>query len=255
MNVLIIEDEAPAVRRLLKVLRGCDPDVHVLEENGIDSVRHAVEWLQTHPAPDLVLMDIQLSDGNSFEIFDHVRVNAPVIFTTAYDEYALRAFKVNSVDYLLKPIEENALREAIEKYRRLHAEGESATAVSALQDLAAQMRPRREYRQRFLVPLHERYHSIPIEDVLFIMSENKITWLMTGAGKRYPFEATLEKLETELDPSRFFRANRQFIVSYESIAAVHAFFNGKLKVHLRPGNAECVISREKASSFRTWLGE
>jgi len=255
MNVLIIEDEAPAVRRLLKVLRECDPDVHVLEEDGIDSVRRAVEWFRTHPAPDLVLMDIQLSDGNSFEIFDHIRIDAPVIFTTAYDEYALSAFKVNSIDYLLKPIEENALRAAIEKYRRLHAERGSAAAVTALRDLAAQMRPRRDYRNRFLVPLQERYHSIPIEEVLFITSENKITWLVTGEGKRYPVESTLEKLESELDPSMFFRANRQFIVSYESIAAVHAFFNGKLKVHLRPANAECVISREKAHSFRSWLGE
>jgi two-component system, LytTR family, response regulator LytT len=275
MNLLIVEDEPAAARRLQKMLRGIDDEIVIVAT--CESVSATVAWIQSNPTPDLIFMDIQLADGLSFEIFKHVKLDAPIVFATAYDAYAVQAFKVNSIDYLLKPIDESALRESLEKFKRLKSlylqgvsgQGSAEKSVSGQAAsntntntlaldvellLAALAKKQPAYRTRFLVEQKERFAPIAVADVAYFYSEYKLTYLVMRDGRKFLLPQTLEELESELNPTDFFRANRQFIVGAESVAAIHAHFGGKLLLDLKPlAPAETLVSREKASAFKAWL--
>ncbi|MDX5347511.1 MAG: LytTR family DNA-binding domain-containing protein [Hymenobacteraceae bacterium] len=255
MQVLIIEDEAPAARRLQQLLRDQDSGLEIADT--IDSVESAVKWLNRHQQPDLIFMDIQLADGLSFEIFDQVAIRTPVIFTTAYDEYAIRAFSVNSIDYLLKPIEPDHLKRSLQKYRLLKEQfGSTSGAQPELEQLLRSLHlNKKSYKNRFLVRQGERLLSVPAEEVAYFMAEDKIVLLCCQNNLRYPVDFSLDELESLLDPQQFFRINRQFIVSLSAIEQIHTYFNGKLKLDLQPEvEKEVLISREKAAIFKQWLG-
>ena len=258
MNVLLIEDEAPAARRLARLLTALEPNVTIQAQ--LASVAASVAYLQQHPAPDLLFCDIQLSDGLSFQIFQRVTVREPVIFTTAYDEYAVRAFQVNSIDYLLKPVNEENLKRSLAKYHQLQPVAHKIDGQEwrrhvecLLQDLA---RSERLYRSRFLIHFREKLLIIPVEEVAYFYSEQKISHLVTRAGKVYPLELTLEELDQQLHPLYFFRASRQVIVGVASIAGMFQHFNGKLQLQLAPTYAgEVLVSRERATAFKEWLNQ
>lgn len=265
MNVLIVEDEAVAARQLKAMLGRASDDVMVLAV--LESIEAAVTYLRQSTRPDLILLDIELSDGQSFEIFSQVDVTSPVIFTTAYDEYARRAFEVNSVDYLLKPIDEAALRKALDKFRHLRQTyggtlpntGPGGLLVpidELLRQINQYQRPETRFRDRFLVHMGQRLLPIDVAEVAYFFSANKLTYLKTGADKQYAIDYSLDELEHALDPRRFHRANRQFIVSHKAVQKIHLYFTSKLKVDLHPAaDEDVIISREKAMAFRRWLGE
>jgi two-component system LytT family response regulator len=260
LSVVIIEDEALAARRLGKMLADIDPSARVVAV--LDSIEASVGWLAANPRPGLILMDIELVDGQSFEIFDRVAVDCPVIFTTAYDEYAIRAFKVNSIDYLLKPVAEKDLRQSLEKLGRLRglfAEPDHARlqVASLLRELTAgpQAGPA-AYRDRILVKQGQRLFSITTAEVAYFCTREKLNYVRVRDGRQYLVDYSLDELEKSLDPRQFFRANRQFIAGFGAVERVSLYFNGKLKVILNPVPEEdVVISRDKAAEFRQWLGE
>ena len=259
MNILIIEDEEPAARRLARLLTETAPDVHIVAT--IPSVAASVRWLQESRVIDLIMSDIHLSDGLSFEVFRQVEPPAPIIFTTAYDEYAIQAFKLNSVDYLLKPIVADELRAALAKFERTRLPISSPLIPASLPfDVEALLRslhhPATAYRQRFLVSYKESFLPIQASDVAYFHSESKVTRLVRPDGRWFALPETLDDLTAQLDPRRFFRANRQVIVSLSSVQAAHQHFNGKLKLSLLPAPAEDVmVSRERAGDFKAWLNE
>jgi two-component system, LytTR family, response regulator LytT len=257
LTTILIEDEAPAARRLAKLLTELEPNIQFLAQP--DAIGGAIEALRQH-TPDLLFSDIQLADGLSFEVFRHVPVACPVIFTTAYDEYAIRAFSVNSIDYLLKPIDPAKLAQSLAKFRSLRS-GNVPNVPEAFQQLMAEMLRNQPlnvptYRSRFLVSFRDRLDSIAAQDVAYFYSEQKITHLLTHTGKLYPLGQTMDELEAQLDPRQFFRANRQFIVSIGAIGSIHTHFSGKLKLTLKPeAQDEVMVSREKAGPFKDWLNQ
>jgi len=253
MKVLIIEDEAPAFRRLQKVLEEINSEIEIIEV--IDSVQDSVKWLKNHNLPDLIFMDIQLSDGLSFEIFDEIKINTPVIFTTAFDEYMLRAFKVNSIDYLLKPIKKSELEASLKKYEGFkHAFG--SKEMPDLNRLIDEIRlDEKKYKSRFLVKQGDRLTSILTKDIAFFYTRNGLVHLRTHGGKSHMVDYTLDELEQQLEPDQFYRSNRQFIVNFSSIKTVHKWYKGKLKLETYlTTDSEITISAEKASAFKEWFG-
>lgn len=253
MKVLIIEDEAPAFRRLEKILLEIDPDIEILEV--LDSVEDTVNWLKNHKSPDLAFMDIQISDGISFQIFDQVEVSCPIIFTTAYDEYMLKAFKVNSIDYLLKPIKKEDLEHAMQKHRSLRV-STGASDLDVTQLIRQIKLTEIAYKSRFLVKQGEKMLSIKTDDIVCFQSKHGVVHIVTSHNKSYLSDFTLDDLMAQLDPLRFFRANRQFIVHVEYVQAVHKYFKGKLLIELAHFNEEQVIvSSEKATRFKQWLDQ
>lgn len=265
MNVLLIEDEDLAVRKLSKLLAEIDSTIHIVGKAA--SVQESVEFLQNNPAPDLILMDIELADGQSFEIFDQVKVESPVIFTTSYDEYALRAFKVNSIDYLLKPIKRQELEAGLAKYNRLTKAPEAEAARnpasvdrdaidSLVQQLRQQMQQPADYRKRFLVKHLQQWVPVEVSDIAFFYSEEGTSLFKSRNNQKYSVDYTLDELEKMLDPERFFRANRQFIISIQCVQQINPYFNNKIKLTLTPApDSEVIISREKATDFKKWLGK
>lgn len=254
MKLLIIEDEYPAAERLQKQLLRLDPTLHILAV--LDSVEAAVKWLGTHPAPDLILSDIQLSDGLSFEIFDRLIVRSPIIFTTSYDEYAIKAFKVRSIDYLLKPIKSEELQRALDKYHDLVPEApvvtEHSFRIETLLDSLSHAG--RKHKTRFLVKNKEELILVPEAEIAYFQSKNELVCLVRKDGKRFIVDYTLEHLESLLHPANFFRVNRQIIAHLTAIQKIHSYFNGKLKLDLHPNNAgEVTVSREKAGLLKEWL--
>lgn len=251
MTTLLIEDEQPAARRLTRLLLDVDPTIQVGPV--LESVSEAVAYLRTNPHPDLLFSDIQLSDGLSFEVFRQIEPRCPIIFTTAYDEYAVQAFKLNSLDYLLKPIIPRELEAALTKFNRTTG----AAAPSALdygQLVQALSQSQRTYRQRFLVTYRDTYRAIPTREVAYFYSQNKITRLVCPDNKQFPIPETLEELADQLDPRQFFRASRQCIISVDGITAIHKHFNGRLKLDLTPTAPEEVfVSRERADELKVWL--
>ncbi len=247
MNVLIIEDENAAARRLEKLLAEVAPDAVVLDR--LDSIESSLLWLENHPPPDLILLDIHLADGGSFEIFEHVQVNSPVIFTTAYDEYALNAFKVNAVDYLLKPIKVNELAAAIDKYKRVFK-----TTAPDYTALLATLR-RQETPQRLLIRFANSIKLIDMKDAAYFYTKDKITFVVTrSTGKRYPIDYPLEKLDDMLDTHKFFRINRQFIINVEAIQEMHPYSKSRIKIDLEPAcDLDTVVSTERSAAFKKWL--
>jgi DNA-binding LytR/AlgR family response regulator len=254
VKVLIIEDELLAVKRIQKILSEVEYQTEVVGVT--DSIEASVQWLLSQPAPDLILMDIELADGQSFEIFNRIAVPAPVIFITSYDQYAIRAFKVNSIDYLLKPIKREDLKVGFEKFRTMQKP--VAADVQYLQQMEKLIRElttkTKEYRERFLVKSGQTYSAVEAEAVAYFYSEDRLTHLVTGQNKDYVIDYTLEDLEDALDPGIFYRANRQFIVNIRSVKTIHPYFNHKLKVLLHPSpKEELIISRERATDFKNWL--
>jgi DNA-binding LytR/AlgR family response regulator len=256
MKAVIVEDEKLIAADLGRMLNRCCPDIEIVAT--LNSLKTAVEWFNTQPTPDLVFMDIQLSDGTSFEIFEKTTLQCPVIFTTAYNEYAIRAFKVNSVDYLLKPIDEEELKRAVEKYRKIYQlNGNVAPIQEQLQALVSQIYPAAEkFKERFIV--HYKNTLMPIatnQIALFVRDE--LVFAYTIDGERYipDHYNSLDEIEAELDPQQFFRANRQAIINIDAIENYRSDYTGKLHIKLKTSQfPETDISRDKAPIFKKWVG-
>ncbi|MBC8986942.1 response regulator transcription factor [Pedobacter sp. N36a] len=250
MNILIIEDEKPNANRLIKLLAELREDVHIMGVLG--SVEESVNFLTQYPHPDLILMDIRLGDGLCFEIFPKVELHCPVIFTTAYDEYALRAFKIYSLAYLLKPVEKAELKEALCMYDHVIQETNPNKALDQLVDYIKSKSV--IYRSRFLLPYKDGYKTILVSSIDYIYSEHKITHLVLDDQTDLIVPFTMDELEDQLDPVCFFRANRQHMIHINSIYSIHNYFNGKLKVILKnPLAGEIIISKEKSGQLKAWL--
>lgn len=250
MTTIIIEDEKPAARLLQRKLEKLGVRAEVM----LHSVEAALSWFSDNAHPDLIFLDIQLSDGLSFEIFETIAIKSAVIFTTAYDEYALKAFKLNSVDYLLKPIDEDDLEAAIRKFRMRQP---AATPVNVDFDEIRRMlgAPSQEYRKRFTVKIGQHLKIVSADEVECFYSENKGTYMHTSDNRDYLIESTLEVLENELDPKAFFRVSRKHIVPLKSVREIVLYSNSRLKVILPSYKAdEVIVSREKVSDFKNWLG-
>ena len=246
IQALIIEDEKPSARRLQRMLE--KENLQVLGQ--LHSVEDALKWFQENPHPELIFLDIQLSDGLSFEIFDKLAIESAIIFTTAYDEYALKAFKLNSVDYLMKPIDDEELQAAIEKYKRNR--GPQALDLSHLKALL-NLSPV-EYKRRFTVQVGQHLKLISSEEISCFYSENKGTYLHSIGNRSYLLETSLDKLEPELDPAEFFRVNRQFIVKLTNIADIVTYSNQRLEVKLKDyKDQQIIVSRERVKAFKEWL--
>lgn len=247
MDVLLIEDEIPAAERMRRLLLRLAPEARVV--GLLPSVRKGREWVAAHPAPALVLSDIQLSDGLSFEILRLLPQPVPIIFTTAYDEYALQAFKYNGFDYLLKPIEEEALRESLARFRQ-----RQGPAAGALQALLEAWQPPHPYRRRFLVQHRDELLTVAADEVGYFCLSHKVTLLVRAHdGARFMLDESLEQLEANLDPAQFFRLNRQCIARLPAIRKVYKHFDGKLRVQLQPEAGEVFVSRLTAPAFKQWL--
>jgi len=248
MTILILEDETLAAEKIENLLLQVDPTITVKAK--LKSIEAAIDWFSKNQHPDLIVSDIRLLDGLSFEIFQKVKVNKPVIFTTAYDQYAIRAFEVNSIDYLLKPVDIEKLRVSLSKYMGLSG-GVPADFSEIVRQLKA-VQP--QYKSRFMIKLGQKIIAIPIEKIAYFYSENKLSFIVAQDGKKYPTDQPLDELVDLLDPDRFFRANRQFIVTFESIAEIHPYFKGRIKIHLNPKtDDEVVISSERTPEFKRWI--
>jgi DNA-binding LytR/AlgR family response regulator len=260
MNILIVEDEDLAVKKLQKTISLVDKDASVV---GIaDSIKSTIEWLQENPAPDLILMDIELADGQSFEIFNLTEINSPVIFTTSYDEYALKAFKVNSIDYLLKPVQKEELAAALNKYRQMkkvytpqNAAANNINLDSILKELQQKLQPK-EYRKRFLVKHAQKLVSIEIDDIGYFFSDGRLNFFKTSDNKKFVVDYTMDELEDMLDPEKYFRISRSFYVSVASIDKIDDYFGNRLILQLKPAvDKEALVSREKVTDFKKWMGK
>ena len=250
MRTLIIEDERPAAMRLSKLIKQNRPDAEILEI--IDSVESAVNWLKNFPAPDLIFMDIQLADGVSFDIFQQTKIESPVIFTTAYDQFTLKAFKVNSVDYLLKPIDPEELTAAFSKFKTVYQKPQSYdnnVIASLLKNIQ-----QKSYKERFLVKTGQQLSYIEVKDIAYFYSEDKLVCAKNVNGKRHILDYTLDQLEDCLNPASYFRINRKFLTQLHAITKIHTYFNSRLKLELKPNTElEVIVSRERVSNFKEWL--
>ncbi len=250
MNILIIEDEKPSARRLQRML-----NKHGMNANEmLHSVTESVEWFKNNPHPDLIFLDIQLSDGLSFEIFDEVEVRSAIIFTTAFYEYALQAFKLNSIDYLLKPIDEEELERALDKYRDLKPSVQDLKLnFDDIKKLLANP-VEREYKKRFTTKIGQHIKMIPVDEIECFYSENKGTYAHTVDGRDYLLDTTLEQLEDELQPAVFFRISRKFFINVNAIKDIISYTNSRLQLKLNSYNEhEVIVARERVKDFKLWL--
>lgn len=256
MRIVIVEDESLLARKLQKMVLELEPAAEIAAIT--NSISSTVKWLELNGCPDLFLMDIELADGQSFDIFKRVDIKCPIIFTTAYDEFALKAFKVSSIDYLLKPIKIEELRTAINKFHSLSKSSTDAAGLqlNSLLQALQKLPSSKTFRDRFLVKQGQKSISIPTNEIAFFFTENSINYLFTENKRKYIVDYTLDEIEKSVDPEKFFRANRQFILSSKAAIAVLPWFNGKLKIETDPTYEEhIIISREKANDFRKWMGE
>ena len=250
MNVLIIEDERLAAERLESLIKQYDAEIKIV--GTCDSVTSSVKWFNSNPAPDLAFLDIQLSDGLSFEIFDETIVGCPVIFTTAFDEYAIKAFKVNSIDYLLKPIDLDELSGAIEKFKKTQRP-EDIPQQHQVFDKVLQMLSH-NYKKRFVIKVGEHIRSIPVTDILYFYSYDKATYLHTSENRNYVIDYPLEQLEDLVDPGLFFRVNRKYMIAMNSFEDIISYSNSRLKVELlHSDDQDVIVAREKVKEFKNWL--
>ena len=252
MDVLIIEDEPLAAERLQEMLTRYDLRMRVAAT--LDSIEDSVAWLLGNPVPDLILMDIHLSDGLSFGIFSLVHVKSPIIFTTAYDQYAIQAFKVNSIDYLLKPVAYQDMVRALQKFNAL-AKGENTLSPEILRQVADLVgQQQKNHKGRFLVRFGDHLQYKTVQETAYFYADGKVVYLVTSDAKRFIVEYTLEELETLLDPDVFHRVNRKVIVNLEAVKDVKLHSNSRLRLFLRPAlEGETVVSREKVAAFKAWL--
>lgn len=256
MKILIVEDEELAVKKLQKTLLSIDRMVEVVGVT--DSIKSTVEFLRENSAPDLILMDIELADGQSFEVFNMVPVKNPVIFITSYDEYALKAFKVNSVDYLLKPVQKDELEAALNKYKELNAadnDKSSSDINNLIKELQTKLQPK-EYRKRFLVKQAQKLVSIEVDDIAYFYSDGRLNFFKTRDNKKFVVDYTMDELSDMLDPEKYFRISRSFYVSVNSIDQIHDYFGNRLLLNLTPAlDKEALVSREKVMDFKKWMGK
>lgn len=251
MNVLIIEDEQLASRRLESMILKYDPEINVLAK--LESVEDSVKWFKKNAHPDLIFLDIHLEDDLSFAIFDKIKVDSPIIFTTAFDEYAIRAFKLKSIDYLLKPIVQEELNNAISKYEAWKGEKNSID-MSALFELIHKKET--DYRERFSVSFGQKIKSFSINEIAYFYSKEGITYAVLNDTKHYPIDYSLDNLMKELNPKEFFRINRQYLIKHGSIKQVHVFPKSHLKLEITPKPLdETFVSIDKVTAFKKWLGE
>jgi DNA-binding LytR/AlgR family response regulator len=250
LRAIIIEDEKPSARRLQRMLS----ELGIEAEAMLHSVKESVEWFEQNEAPDLILLDIQLSDGLSFEIFDQLEVKSAIIFTTAYDEYALKAFKLNSIDYLLKPIDDEELKTAIEKFTDAQPK-EHSVMVDIDQVKKLLINPLdRNYKKRFTIKIGQHLRIVETGSIECFYSEHKATYLYTEDKKNYLLDLTLEQLEEQLDPVKFFRVSRKFIINVDAISDIISYTNSRLQIKLNHfSEQEIIVSREKVKRFKNWL--
>ena len=254
MKVLIIEDEQLACERMVELLKKVDDSISIC--GNLDSVKASILWFRENELPDLIFMDIQLADGLSFEIFDSVQVECPIIFTTAYQEYAIKAFKVNSIDYLLKPIDYEELKNAFTKFRKQSHVKQNFNSVpfEVLMDVKRMLN--RQYKNRFVVKVGEHIKSIEVNDIMFFYSLDKGTYLNTSENRNLNVDFSLDTIHELLDPVKFFRVNRKYIVSHSAIDDIVVYSNSRLKLKLKHSEDENIlVSREKVQAFKSWLDE
>jgi DNA-binding LytR/AlgR family response regulator len=256
MKILIVEDEELAVKKLQKTLLSIDRMVEVVGVT--DSIKSTVDFLKQNPPPDLILMDIELADGQSFEVFNMVPVKNPVIFITSYDEYALKAFKVNSVDYLLKPVQKDELEAALNKYKELNVADNnkgSSDINNLIKELQSKLQPK-EYRKRFLVKQAQKLVSIEVDDIAYFYSDGRLNFFKTRDNRKFVVDYTMDELSDMLDPEKYFRISRAFYVSVESVDQIHDYFGNRLLLNLTPTlDKEALVSREKVMDFKKWMGK
>lgn len=251
MNILIIEDEPQAAKRLETLVQELLPAAHVLAK--IDSVRKSVEWFKNNPAPDLTLMDIQLADGISFQIFEQCEVKCPVIFTTAYDEYALKAFKVNSIDYILKPVAKNDLQAALRKLESLAGSVDGTRKLlNSIGEVVQKLS--KKHKERFVIKVGEHLRTIEVRDILYFHSQDKATFCNTTDNRNHILDFTLEQLEDMIDPLVYFRVNRKYFVRAEAIQDIISYTNSRLKLVLKNStDNDVIVARERVQEFKLWL--
>ncbi|MCB0822292.1 MAG: response regulator transcription factor [Bacteroidales bacterium] len=250
MKVLIIEDEKPAAEHIQNLVKRFDTSIEVL--GPLDAVRKSVDWFNNNPHPDLVMMDIQLADGLSFEIFEKTVVKCPVIFTTAFNDYAIRAFKVNSVDYLLKPIDFEELTKAFEKFQNTYQKQDVDKFATLMDQVLNGFN--KEFKQRFVIKVGEHIKSVRVEDILYFYSMEKATFLLSNNNHNYVIDYSLEQVEEMVDPGLFFRINRKYLVNIDSIEDIISYSNSRLKLELKNSKEhDAIVAREKVSAFKKWL--
>ncbi len=251
MRVLIIEDEPQAATRLQKVLQQVDASIEVIDK--IDSVKSAIAWFENNAHPDMVFMDIQLGDGLSFSIFEQTQIDCPVVFTTAYDEYALKAFKVNSIDYILKPVDPDDIQSTLNKFKKLGFTKPDTSAMlgnihNALQSLT------KKTKSRFVVKIGEHLKTTAVEDILYFYSQDKATFCFTRENRSIVLDYTLEQIQEMVDDDRFFRINRKYLICEEAFTDIVTYLNSRLKLSLKGSDdKDIVVARERVQEFKAWL--
>ena len=247
MKALIIEDEDIASRRLKQLIEELAPNCQILDQ--ISSVESGHLWFENNELPDLIFLDIQLNDGYGFDIIDKLDKHPPIIFTTAYNEYAIRGFKYNGLDYLLKPIDKTELRKALEKYTETTQDRNNFSDIESIRHLF-----KKEYKKRFIVKVGNQFNSFKVEDIAYFMADEGVIFLYSNSGHKSPIEYTIDQLESILDPVQFFRINRKFMISVNCVAEIHTYYNSRLLLKIHPKQEEQVIvSRERTSNFKRWL--
>lgn len=257
LKAVIVEDEFIAAQNLERQLGQLDQKFEILTV--LQSVDESVEWFSENKHPDIVFMDIHLADGDSFSIFEQIEISSPIIFTTAYDEYALKAFEVNSIDYLLKPIKQENLKKALDKLSNLA--GSSLVADESNSNMVEKIlqtirENKNQYKKNFLIPFKDKLIPVPADDIAFIMSEYKMAKMVTFSGQRYTIDTSLDEMMRQLNPDKFYRANRQYIVAHRAITDMSIWFNGKLAVNLSvPTDERIIVSRAKSNELKDWFSD
>lgn len=250
MKAVIIEDEHIASRRLAQLVAELAPEIEIVGQ--LTSVENGLNWFNDNPLPQLIFLDIQLNDGYGFDILDQLQEHPPVIFTTAYNEYAIRGFKYNGLDYLLKPIDKNDLRVALSKFRKTNDHSPPAWGEQNLEHIRNLFR--KEYKHRFMVKVGNQFKSFNVEDIAYFKSNEGLIFLHAFTGKAYPVEYSLDQLEEILNPVQFFRINRKYMVSVRSVEEIHTYFNSRLLLKILPKSEEqLIVSRERTTKFKKWL--
>ncbi len=248
MNALIIEDEDIASRRLRNLIEELAPNCEILAQ--LSSVESGHKWFEHNELPDLIFLDIQLNDGYGFDIIDRLPKHPPIIFTTAYNEYAIRGFKYNGLDYLLKPIDKSELQKSLQKYTETKVENTNSTSdIESIRKLF-----NKHFKKRFIVKVGNQFNTYKVEDIAYFMAEDGVIFLVTKKGQKSPIEYTIDQLEEILDPIQFFRINRKFMVSVNAVEEIHTYFNSRLLLKINPKQKEqIIVSRERTSNFKKWL--
>jgi DNA-binding LytR/AlgR family response regulator len=254
MNVLILEDEILSAQRAKTLLHEHDSTIFVMDT--IDSIEDATDWLNRNPEPDLMLVDIHLSDGLSFDLFKKIQVKSPIIFTTAYDQYAIQAFKMNSIDYLLKPLDKSELGFALNKFRTITKERKEVLTSDIQRFMQTFQASNKKYKSRFLVKFGDNIQFKNTDEIAYFFADDKITYLVSNEGRRFIIDYKLEQLEDHLDPQFFFRLNRKFVIRIDAVQKIKTLVNSRLQVFLKPNfEQEIFVSKDKMNQFKTWLDQ